>query len=177
MVSTSTLDQKVLIIASITTHILARNQLYVPEPPLQEEKALIWKSQVLIPFNISDITHVFSSSLPDLNMNVERVSEILPCYHHTKPLAVVDKPLDFTYMSTCVFQLALYTNQLNYLHQLNKVESKKGKIWKDQGLFNLIQLSRVGHVCRQNMLLVALHFWESSTNTFQMRYDMITPTN
>lgn len=41
-------------------YILAGNQLYVSKPPIQEEKSIIWKSHVLIPFTISDITHAFS---------------------------------------------------------------------------------------------------------------------
>lgn len=79
-------------------------------------------------------------------------------------------------MSTLVFRSAMYTNQSDYLNWLNKVESKKWQIWKDQGLFDLIQLSKVGYAYSQNMLCDALHFWEGLTNTFQLSCGMITPT-
>lgn len=125
MASTPTPNHEIPLVASITRFILAGNKLYVPEPPLQEEKILIWKSQVLIPFTISDIMHAFSGPFPDLNMNVAKTSEFLPCYRCTKPLVAVDQPLDFTYMSTRVFCFAPYTNQSNYLNWVNKVEFKK----------------------------------------------------
>lgn len=86
------------------------------------------------------------------------------------------KALDFTYMATHVFCSAPYINQMNYLNWKNKAESLKWKNWKHQGLLDLIQLSRVCPTYNQNMLLVELHFWEGSTNTFQHCYRMLTPT-
>lgn len=69
-------------------------------------------------------------------------------------------------MANCVFRFSPYTNQLNYINWLNKVESQKGQFWKDQGLLDLIQISRVGPTYNQNMFLVALHILEGSMNTF-----------
>lgn len=82
----------------------------------RKKKPLFEKCQVLIHFPISNTTHVFPGPFHDLNVNVERVSEISPYYHHTKPLAAVDQLLDFTYMSTPVFRSAPYTYRLNYLN-------------------------------------------------------------
>lgn len=90
-------------VASIITLSLTRNQLYVLEPPLQEEKVLTWKLHVLIPFIISRITHVFSGPFLDINTNVAKPSEIFPCYHRTKTLEDMTKPLYFNYMATRVF--------------------------------------------------------------------------
>ena len=89
MASTLTLNQEIPLVASITILILAGNKLYVPEPPIQK-KTLIWKSQVLIPFTISNITHVVFGPFPYLNTNVARTSEFFLYYHRTKPLVVVD---------------------------------------------------------------------------------------
>lgn len=79
-------------------------------------------------------------------------------------------------MSTSIFRSTSYNNQSNYLNWLNKVEYKKGQVWKDQGLFDLIKLSKAGHVYNHDMFLVSLHFWEGSTNTFQLQRGMITLT-
>ncbi|KAI5397964.1 hypothetical protein KIW84_063684 [Lathyrus oleraceus] len=128
MTHKSSSKPEIHVVASIITSTLTRNQLYGHEPLLQEEKELIWKSWVLIPFTITKITHVFSGPFPDINTNVARV------------------------------------------------ESQKRQFRKDQSLFDLIQISRVGPTYNQNMLLVALHFWEVLMDTFQLRYGMLTPT-
>lgn len=86
-------------------------------------KTLIWKSQVLIPFTIADITYAFAGPFPDCNINVARISEFSPCNHRTKPLTAINEPLDLTYMTTRIFRSAPYINQSNYLNWLNKVES------------------------------------------------------
>lgn len=62
-----------------------------------------------------------------------------------------------------------------YIAWLDKVEAKKMKIWKKYGIYELIQLPRVGHPYWQNMLVVTLYFWESTTNTFQFPCGMATP--
>lgn len=52
------------------------------------------------------------------------------------------------------------------------MELKKSQVWKEQGLFEMIQLSRVGPTYSSNMLLTGLQFLESLTNTFQLRCGM-----
>lgn len=47
--------------------------------------------------------------------------------------------------------------------------------WKSRGILYLIQLSRTGNSYCQNMLVASLYFWESTTNTFQLSYGMVTP--
>ncbi|KAI5389673.1 hypothetical protein KIW84_075101 [Lathyrus oleraceus] len=93
MARKSSSKPEILVVASITTPTLIGNQLYVPEPPLQEEKSLICKSQVLIPFIIAEITHAFSDPFSDVNTNVARINEFFPCYHRTKPLGAMKEPL------------------------------------------------------------------------------------
>lgn len=170
MISKSTSNQNVPLVASISTPTLTGNQLHIHEPPFQEEKTLIQKSEVLIPFTSSDITHAFFGPFPDLNTNVARISEFFPCYHGTKTLAAIDQPLDLTYMSTRVFYSSPYTNQSNYLSWLNKVESKIGQAWKDQGLFDLIQLSRVVMAKSTEKLPNNLRVWmkEKSNDIFKV---------
>lgn len=54
--------------------------------------------------------------------------------------------------------------------------SQKRPIWEEQGIYDLIQLSRVGPICNHAMLLVEIRFGEVSTNTFQLPCGMIAPT-
>jgi hypothetical protein len=52
----------------------------------------------------------------------------------------------------------------------------KGDFWKKQEFFDLIQLTRKEIFYNHEMLLASIHFWESSTNTFQLPCGMLTPT-
>ncbi|GAU21853.1 hypothetical protein TSUD_33490 [Trifolium subterraneum] len=54
--------------------------------------------------------------------------------------------------------------------------SSTTRLWKDFGIFDFIQLSRLGLKYQQEMIIAALHFFESSTNTFQFECGMMTPT-
>jgi hypothetical protein len=58
---------------------------------------------------------------------------------------------------------------------------KEGRSPKSSSLekprnFNLIQLCKTGLDYDENLLLVAMHFWEGSTNTMQLKCGMLTPT-
>jgi len=44
------------------------------------------------------------------------------------------------------------------------MERKKGQLWKDIGIFDLIQLSRQGPKYHNEMIIAALLFWNPSTN-------------
>lgn len=46
----------------------------------------------------------------------------------------------------------------DYILWLNKIETKMGPTWKNRGIYDLIQLSRVGPLYCQNMLVAALYF-------------------
>lgn len=68
---------------AVNVLIQVGNQVYVPEPPMEKEKALIWKSHVLISFSVSDEMHAFLGPLPDPNSNADKVREIFPYYNQT----------------------------------------------------------------------------------------------
>ncbi|GAU41478.1 hypothetical protein TSUD_239540 [Trifolium subterraneum] len=63
-----------------------------------------------------------------------------------------------------------------YIAWLDRVQQDFGSLWKDFGIFDFIQLSRLGLKYQQEMIIAALHFFESSTNTFQFECGMMTPT-
>lgn len=65
---------------------------------------------------------------------------------------------------------------LIYLKWLEKVETQKSHICRKLGIFNLIQLSKTMLEYDENLILAAMYFWESSTNTMQLKCGMLTPT-
>lgn len=62
--------------AAIKVLIPIESQVYVPEPPMEEEKALIWKSRVFIPFSISEKTHAFFGPLLDSTLDIKKVRKV-----------------------------------------------------------------------------------------------------
>jgi len=56
------------------------------------------------------------------------------------------------------------------------VERKKGQLWKDICIFDLIQLSRQGPKYHNKMIIAALHFWNPSTNSLHLKCGMLTST-
>lgn len=70
----------------------------------------------------------------------------------------------------------LFKDPKDYLAWLAKVEKKKSQVWKNMGIFDMIQLSKVGHGYSQAMLIVSLYFWDTTHNTFHLPYGMMTPT-
>lgn len=61
MVSTSTSTQQLSIPldSEVIAHTFLGNPTYILEPPIEEEKAIMWTSQVFISFFISDIVRTF----------------------------------------------------------------------------------------------------------------------
>jgi len=83
--------------------------------------------------------------------------------------------MDFLSSSLRSLRSALSRPALTYLNWLKKVEAKKSQHWKDLGIFDLIQLLKTGLKFDETLLLTAMHFWEGSTNTLQLKRGMLTP--
>ena len=64
----------------------------------------------------------------------------------------------------------------SYLAWLTKAEKKKAQVWKELGIFDLIQMSKLGFSYCQPFLLASLYLWDSTYNTFHLPCGMITPT-
>lgn len=73
-----------------------------------------------------------------------------------------------------VFRSTLPTKK--HYDYLDKIEAKMSGIWKEMGIFDLIQLSRNDPLYFQNMLVASHYYWKSTTNTFQLPCRMLTPT-
>jgi len=147
---------------------------FIVGPEFKEAEERIWKSQVIIPCPNSP--HAYLGPIPDDKDNNEALSAIFPCFEKHSPLIFTKGPYNLSFMKYRLRTEPKYENNDEYLCWLNKVEGKKGQFWKDIGIFDLIQLSRQGPRYHKEMLIVALHFWNTSTNSLRLKCGMLTPT-
>ncbi|WJX32837.1 hypothetical protein P8452_21118 [Trifolium repens] len=150
----------------------------VLEPVMNTEKRKIWENQVMFPYTIADRTCAFGGLLPNSKSKSAAILSIFPVHEPCKPRAFIDSTYNFNFIKppNKVFRSAPYYGNEEYTKWLDRVQVGYGDFWKDAGLFELIQLSRVGPKYHQEMLVAALHFFESSTNTFHFECGMMTPT-
>lgn len=123
---------------------------------------MIWVSQVLTPFSISGFAHVFLGPLPGASKKPDELNKLFPCYYRCKPQTFQDKYYELGFMSSPhrVFRSYSSTKNEVYISWLDKVEKKKS--WKDQRIFDLIQLSRFFPKYNANMIISTLFFYEGS---------------
>lgn len=115
-------------------------------------------------------------SLPNLIKKPQILEHFVPSFPSCEPLVFRYEPFGLIFMRNHVFQSSPSTNNPSYIKWLDMVQQKKEKLLKYQGIFDLIQLSRVGPRYNPHLLVVAIYFWESTTNTFPLPCGMITPT-
>lgn len=68
------------------------------------------------------------------------------------------------------------TKDVDYIKWLDRVKEKKKHFLMDLGIFNLIQVSRVGLKYNSHMLIASTCLWDTSTNMFHLPCGMITLT-
>ncbi|PNY13487.1 hypothetical protein L195_g014311 [Trifolium pratense] len=149
----------------------------VPEPSLRLDLQKFWESQVIFPYSINNMVHAFGGPKPDeKNCNSNTIS-IFPVYKLCIPRVFISEPYNFSYIKAPnrVFRSAPSLND-QYLAWLGRVQQDRADIWQACGIYDLIQLSRTGLKYQQEMIIAALHFFESSTNTFHFECGMMTPT-
>lgn len=91
----------------------------------------------------------------------------------------IEKLINLDYMSNTLrvlrsFPLSEYPK--NYLSWLAKIENHKAQTWKEMEIFDMIQLSKVGLVYCQPILIISLYFWNNTHKNFQFPCGMLTPT-
>src|SRR4051812_33647322 len=178
-------------------------QEYVSNPNTEEIRA-IYASQVIIPFELSGKTLAFMGPLP--SENIPSLNKFFPAYYKTRPLvskikidedgrsplgksASVEETSTATPLALAKIRLNYMTNSVKvfrsfplakdpdlYYAWLEKVEKLKESFWKSLGIYDLIQLSKMGLEYNQPMLVAAVHFWDASHNTFHLPCGMVTPT-
>ncbi|XP_050918350.1 uncharacterized protein LOC127135752 [Lathyrus oleraceus] len=121
--------------------------------------------------------------------HLEKCVKFFPCYHTTKRIAnkIVSSRNNEDSVQREAFQLDFITDSFrpfrscptldkSYLAWLTKVEKKKASFSKELGIFDLIQMSKLGFSYCQPLLLSSLYFWDSTYNTFHLPCGMMTPT-
>lgn len=149
----------------------------VPEPTFNTKQQQIWDKQVLIPYSVDKTVHAFGGPKPDPDNRNKFTMEIFPLYKPCSPRAFIHEPYNFSYLKppNNVFRSAPRLRD-QYINWLDRVEHDYKGVWESYGIFDLIQLSRSGLAYQPEMLMAALHFFESSTNTFHFECGMMTPT-
>lgn len=146
---------------------------YVLEPPFAEEKAKIWRSQVLIPFSLSDKPLAFLGPFPENRQpEITKKNSFFPTSHLSEPLVSSQKPFSLCYVERN-FRTAPPKNCPKFCAWMDRLEAEKIDHWKRIGIYTLLQISRCGPSQSCGMLLAILQFWESSTNSFHRKCGMI----
>ncbi|KAH1239999.1 hypothetical protein GmHk_08G024298 [Glycine max] len=150
----------------------------VPEPQGDAEHTEIWESEVMIPFAVERTVYAFGGPLPDQESLSSSMNKVFPCYPTCEPRIFDSEPYNFNCLSkpNKLFRSAPSIAHRDYLPWLDRIEQAYEDFWKTYGIFDLIQFSRFGPDYRPEMLIAAMHFFESSTNTFQFKCGMMTPT-
>ncbi|KAL5173278.1 hypothetical protein HKD37_16G045853 [Glycine soja] len=150
----------------------------VPEPHGDAEHTETWESEVMIPFAVERTVYAFGGPLPDQESLSSSMNKVFPCYPTCEPRIFDSEPYNFNCLSKPhkLFRSAPSIAHKDYLPWLDRVEQAYEDFWKTYGIFDLIQFSRFGPEYRPEMLIAAMHFFESSTNTFQFKCGMMTPT-
>ncbi|PNX61720.1 hypothetical protein L195_g052602, partial [Trifolium pratense] len=149
----------------------------VPEPSLRTSLQKVWETQVIFPYSINNLVHAFGGPKPDERNCNPNTIPIFPVYKLSTPRVFISEPYNFSYIKAPnrVFRSTPSLND-QYLGWLDRIQQDKADIWQACGIYDLIQLSRTGLKYQQEMIVAALHFFESSTNTFHFECGMMTPT-
>ncbi|GAU33711.1 hypothetical protein TSUD_148620 [Trifolium subterraneum] len=147
----------------------------VPELVMRNKQ--IWESHVIFPYSLNNTTLAFGGPKPDENNRNKETISFFPVYSSCSPRTFLSGPYNFSYLKppNKVFQSAP-TIVEGYIAWLDRVQRDYEGIWKDFSIFEFIQLSRMGLKYQQEIIIAALHFFESSTNTFHFECGMMTPT-
>jgi hypothetical protein len=132
----------------------------------------------MFPYTIVDSTCAFGGPLPDAKNRTPTILKLFPVYEPCQPRVFMNTTHNFNFIKppNKVFRSAPYYGNEGYLEWLDRIQGAYGDFWKDFGIYELIQLSRVGPPYQQEMIIAAMHFFESSTNTFHFECGMMTPT-
>ncbi|KAK2409177.1 serine/threonine-protein phosphatase 7 long form protein [Trifolium repens] len=179
MASSSTQTKKLPLAGGWSETVLSKlPPNIVFEPVMNMEKRRIWENKVMFPYTIADYTCAFGGPLPDAKSRTPTIMKLFPVYEPCQTRAFMNTTHNFNFIKppNKVFRSAPYYGNEGYLEWLDRVQVGYGDFWKDSGIYELIQLSRVGPQYQQEMIIATMHFFESSTNTFHFECGMMTPT-
>src|ERR1044072_205201 len=158
-----------------------KGEILINDPPYDSEHASSWYPELLIPYKMQGVNYAFMGPCPKKEFLPQKLVGFFPTSKFSKLLNTEDKALDLGFLKSVARPFrssppSTASTLEPYTKWLDRVQSAKGEIWKQQGIFDLIQISRKPIRYNHAMLLASIYFWESSTNTFQIPCGMITPT-
>ncbi|KAK2361529.1 Aminotransferase, plant mobile domain family protein [Trifolium repens] len=159
--------------------ILEDGEEVVPEPSGSEAERKIWTAQLMIPFSVKKDDYAFCGPYPPHSEVISKeVNDLFPKYVTCGPRIFESEPYNFGYLENSIklFRAAPYTAHRDYIPWLDRVEKAYKETWETYGIYPMIQFSRTGPKYKPELLIAALHFYEKSTNTFQFKCGMLTPT-
>ncbi|GAU40775.1 hypothetical protein TSUD_26550 [Trifolium subterraneum] len=145
--------------------------------PVRHSKE-IWEKHVIFPYSLNNKTFAFGGPKPNENNRNKETISFFPAYSNCNPRTFISGTYNFSYLKppNKIFRSAP-TIVEGYITWLDRVQHDFGSLWKDFGISDFIQLSRLGLKYQQEMIIAALHFFKSSsTNTFQFECGMMTST-
>ncbi|GAU33291.1 hypothetical protein TSUD_279660 [Trifolium subterraneum] len=149
----------------------------VPQPHGDPDKRAIWHSELMILYAVNKNVYAFGGPLPDELALTSKIREIFPCYPTCEPRIFSNETRHLGFSNAKLFRSApSIPNTKHFIPWFNRMENDFGDYWKTYGIYDLIQFTRIGPQCQQEMLIAAMHLWEKSTNTFQFPCEMLTPT-
>lgn len=133
---------------------------------------------MLITYSINNTMYAFSRPSPTKRSQATNLTRLFPCYSLTMPSAFEQLAFDLSFMvkPIRVFRSSPPITTKEYLAWINKVQAKKKKHQEKLGIYDMVNLSRIGLRYNPCMLLASIFFWEGSTNTFQLSYGMLSLT-
>lgn len=80
--------------------ILVDKHNYVPEPPMEENKTVIWASHILIPFSIYGTIHTFLGPSLTASKKPEHLNKFFPCHTGHKPIILQGKAYELRFINS-----------------------------------------------------------------------------
>src|ERR1044072_7151378 len=148
--------------------LIADEETYVSEPSHNSPSSQRWKSELLIPYKLKETTFAFLGPYRPATIHPTLMKDFFPIYQHSIARVCIKARFDLGFLKpdTRPFRSSPLSNLKLYITWLNRVQSVKGEPWRQQGFFDLIQLTSKEIIYNHNMMLATIHFWESSTSTF-----------
>lgn len=153
---------------NFSNEVPAGSPQFITELEVKEAEDIIQKSKVIIA--CPNLSHAYLAPIPDDDGDNKELNVVFPCYKKCPPLVFTKGPYNLGFMKIKLRIKPKYDNNEDYICWLDKVEGKKGQFWKDIGIFDLIQLYWQGPRYYKEMLIAALHFWNTSTSSLHRMF-------
>ncbi|QHO12431.1 uncharacterized protein DS421_15g506860 [Arachis hypogaea] len=161
-------------VASCDKPVVKNGKDFAPEP--EASKSKLWESQVLLPLTIDSVDSAFVGPIVSLK-EANEIKSIFFWSPQRKSVAFQDSiPIGYFDSNNRLFRNPSKTNIGGYHAWLGRVETEKMTLWKEIGIYDLIELSKNFYTVNSGLMGGALYFWDETSHTFHTPYGMIIPT-